>query len=371
MSIPDLPHDRRYDWKLVPDPRERMSIIDACHDQAMHLGVDKTLARIRQRYFWPRMASEVRKHIKHCVTCKETKAPNVATASPPGEPRITTHPWQIIALDFVGPLPRSKKQNQYILSVVDLFSKWIMLLPFRKIDSVSLCTALRDQWFFRNSIPEAVITDNATCFLSREFKNLLNRFDIRHWLNAKYHSQANPVERVNRTVNTAIRTYVKSDQKLWDTKLSEIETILNSSVHSSTTLTPYFTTHGYEMFWKGADHRLLPDENISLDERNARQKELFREITELVQRNLAKAHSEGQKRYNLRHRNFSQTYEIGQLVYRRNMKLSSAIENYNAKYGPQYLPARIKAKKGSSTYELEDMNGKSLGMWPATHLKPA
>lgn len=51
------------------------------------------------------------------------------------------------------------------------------------------------------------------------------------------------------------------------------------------------------------------------------------------------------------------------------MQQSSALDHYNAKYGPQYLPARVKSKKGSSSYELEDLDGKSLGVWPGIHLK--
>ncbi|KXJ68008.1 hypothetical protein RP20_CCG006674 [Aedes albopictus] len=236
---------------------------------------------------------------------------------------------------------------------------------------MTLCATLRDRWFFRNSVPEVVITDNASCFLSQEFRRLLQRFDIRHWLNSKYHSQANPVERVHRTINAAIRTYVREDQRLWDVKLSEIETVLNTSIHSATELTPFFTTHGYEMLVKGSDHRRGGDEGmLSPEDRSHRQTELYGKIRDLVVENLAKAHQECQKRYELRHRKFSKAFEVGQLVFRRNMKLSSAIDHYNAKYGPQFLPARVVGKKGSSSYELEDLDGKSLGVWPAAHLKP-
>lgn len=97
---------------------------------------------------------------------------------------------------------------------------------------------------------------------------------------------------------------------------------------------------------------------------------MFADINKLVKKNLEKAHREGQKRYDLRHRTYAKTLEVGQLVYRRNMKQSSAIEKYNAKYGPQYLPAKIVRKIGSASYELEDLEGKSLGVWPAAHLKP-
>lgn len=371
VTNPSETHDVRFDWKIVPHPKERVAIIRECHDDSMHPGVDRTLSRIRLRYFWPKMVTQIRDYISECTTCKETKAPNIALAPPMGEQRATTHPWQIIALDFIGPLPRSRKQNQYILSVVDLFSKWVMLVPFRKIDSDKLCQTLRDCWFFRNSVPEIVITDNATCFLSHHFRSLCRQFDVRHWLNSKYHSQANPVERVNRTVNAAIRTYVKTDQKQWDTKLSEVETVLNSSVHSATELTPFFTTHGHEMFQKGSDHRLGEEGgSLSVADRETRQTEMFNQIKSLVQENLKKAHEEGQKRYNLRHKTYAKPYEAGQLVFRRNLKQSRAIENYNAKYGPQYIPAKILRKIGTSSYEISDLDGKSLGVWPAAHLKP-
>lgn len=157
----------------------------------------------------------------------------------------------------------------------------------------------------------------------------------------------------------------------WDEKISEIETILNTSLHSATELTPFFTTHGYEMTLKGSDHRLgESDEIISPEERSVQQTELYGKICDLVKSNLGKAHKEGQKRYELRHRNFSKALEVGQLVYRRNMRMSNAIDHYNAKYGPLFLPARVTKKLGSSSYELEDLDGKSLGVWPAAHLKP-
>ena len=99
----------------------------------MHPGMDKTIVL------------DMRQYVGKSTTCKDAKAPNIGLASQLGKQRVTSHLWQIIAQDFIGPLPRSRNQNQYILSIVDLFSKWIMLIPFRKIDSESLCNALRDQ----------------------------------------------------------------------------------------------------------------------------------------------------------------------------------------------------------------------------------
>ncbi|XP_062709142.1 uncharacterized protein LOC134288395 [Aedes albopictus] len=193
--------------------------------------------------------------------------------------RQASRPWQIISIDYVGPLPRSRKGYQHLL--------------------------------------------------------------------------ANPVERVNRTINSAIRTYVREDQRLWDTKLPEIEMIINTSKHTSTGFTPYFITHGSELSESGNDHRLSRhDETPSEEEREK------------------EPHESSTKHYNLRSRRFSKSFSVGQLVYRKNMKPSSAAENYNSKYGPQYLPCKVKAKVGSSSYDLEDLAGKALGIWPAINLKP-
>ena len=168
------------------------------------------------------------------------------------------------------------------------------------------------------------------------------------------------MERVNRTINTAIRSYVKQDQRLWDTKLPEIELMLNTTTHSATGFTPFFITHGHELSERGSDYQLIRhNESLMEEEKESRRKEMFTKIYELVHRNLEKASESSRHNYNLRSRKFAKAFTVGQQVYRKNMKQSSAIDHYNSKYGPQYLPCRIKAIKGFN-----------LGIWPAVHLKP-
>ena len=371
ISVPDCPFDQRFEWKVIPTADEIPRILQQCHDDCFHPGQDKTLARIRQRFYWPKMATQIRAYVRQCATCKEVKAASVPLHPEMGNIRVATRPWQIISADFIGPLPRSRRGNQHILVIVDYFSKWVLIHPMKSVSSSSLCSVLRDQWFLRNSVPEILITDNGSSFLSKDFKELLNRFEITHWLNSRYHSQANPVERVNRTINAAIRTYVREDQRLWDTRLPEIEMILNTSVHSSTGFTPYFVTHGHEFSEAGTDHkRTRHDEALTPDQQEEKRKANFERIFQLVSRNLQKAHETSRHHYNLRHQKFAKSFREGQTVYRRNMKLSNAGENYNAKYGRQYLPCRVKRKVGTSSYELEDFRGKSLGIWPAAHIKP-
>ncbi|XP_055589797.1 uncharacterized protein LOC129741979 [Uranotaenia lowii] len=125
--------DHRFDWKIVVPEDHKQDILTAAHDQFMHQGAEKTLAKIRQQYYWPGMTKDVKSFIKKCQVCKEIKPPNTATTPLMGDMRTPTRPWEIIALDYIGPLPRSKSGKQYILVALDLFSKWVQMKAFPQI----------------------------------------------------------------------------------------------------------------------------------------------------------------------------------------------------------------------------------------------
>lgn len=62
--------------QVIPLPGRR-SILRYCHDERTsgHLGVHKTLARVRQRYYWPGLQQDVRQYVTGCDTCTKRKKP--------------------------------------------------------------------------------------------------------------------------------------------------------------------------------------------------------------------------------------------------------------------------------------------------------
>jgi predicted nucleic-acid-binding Zn-ribbon protein len=63
---------------------ERRNVLFQCHDSktSAHLGVRKTLEKIRQKYYWPGLQSDVRKYIAGCDFCNKRKAPLKNKKSP-------------------------------------------------------------------------------------------------------------------------------------------------------------------------------------------------------------------------------------------------------------------------------------------------
>lgn len=363
--------DYTFAWKICVPEDLRKEVLSQEHDHVFHPGYEKTIQRLKVRYYWPNMAKQTKRFVQACRTCKTCKPSSLATVPELGNARITNKPFQMLALDFIQNLPRSKSGSRHLLVLMDLFSKFTMLFPMRKIESREVCKVVENAWMRRYGTPEIIISDNASTFVGKEFNAMLARRGIRHWLNSRHHSQANPVERLNRTINACLRTYMQQDQRLWDSKISEVEEMINTTIHSSTGFTPYKVLYGHEKVLNGEEHRLEREEKeTTVEERDGVRKAFNEKVFKIIERNLHKSHEKVRKSYNLRHKKFGSTYQIGQKVYKRTFYQSSAADKFNAKYGALYIPCTIVAKRGTSSYELVDEAGKNLGVFSAVDLRP-
>lgn len=113
-------------WKLIVPNNQRNKFIQLNHDsqKSGHLGIYKTYHSLLSNYYWPGMQRDVYDYIKRCTVCTRYKP---LCRKPAGEmtkkPEINQY-WQMISIDFVGPLPRSTKGNIYILVITDYLSKF-------------------------------------------------------------------------------------------------------------------------------------------------------------------------------------------------------------------------------------------------------
>ena len=84
---------------------------------------------------------------------------------------------QLVAADFVGPLPTSNGFH-YLLVIVDCFSRFPEIYPVRDLTAKTLISKFRD-FFSRYGFPDAIITDRGSQFESKEFKDYLTNFEIK------------------------------------------------------------------------------------------------------------------------------------------------------------------------------------------------
>jgi transposase InsO family protein len=358
-----------YAWKLVVPPEQRAKILSAEHDEAAHQGFLKTFERIRLRYYWPRMAQEIRRYVAGCEVCKSAKPMTTCSTPPLGRPKLADVPWQLISVDYLGPLPRSKKGNTFLLVVVDWFSKFVILQPFRAAESKSLSIFMENEIFMKKGVPETIISDNGKQFVSKVFKDLLTKYEVNHWLNPSYHPQVNPAERVNKVIVSALKSYVGTDQTIWDQELPRIANAICTSVHDSSGFTPFFINHGREMTLSGKEHQTLRRlghvDPVQVEQNRIQH---FGKLNDTVKTNLHKAYETYSRRYNLRTRP-QVNYDVGNTVWRKNRQQSKKIDKFTSKLAPRYLKGTVSAVKGPNTYEINDQRGKRAGIFHACDLK--
>ena len=110
-------------------------------------------------------------------------------SSPPLAPlhpwKWPTRPWARLHLDFAGPF-----QGKNILIAIDAHSKWIEAVCTSSTASSCVIEELRTL-FAKLGLPEMVVTDNGTCFVSQEFEQFLQKNGIKHTTSAPYHPASN------------------------------------------------------------------------------------------------------------------------------------------------------------------------------------
>lgn len=362
-------------WKQVVPKGQRQEIISVAHNVATsaHAGVYKTYHRICERYYWPKLRSDVARYVKNCKICaaykSDQKGPRGLMTIPPSVCR----PWEVIATDLMGPFPRSTRGNQYILVVMDSFSKFSLVFPLRSATADVVARKIEEDVFLIYGVPRLLLCDNGPQYKSKQFRNLADEYGVKLRYNAFYHPQANPSERLNKTLKTMIAMYVSDNHRKWDVNLAKIACATRTAKHEATKESPFFINFGRHMILRG-DHfyRNLDLENDTRDftQESGIKQIGFRKLFEDVKKRLDKAAKKNERTYNLRRR--SEEFLQDQLVWKKNFTLSDASKFYTSKLAPKFVgPYRIKKRVSPWTYELVDNSGKSLGVWNAKDLKPA
>lgn len=329
-------------WKLYVPTGLRKGVMYSAHDSptSAHGGVGKTLESIRRHFYWPGMATEIRKYVLSCDLCKTSKAPTYALRTPMGQMVETERPFQRIYVDLIGPFPRTRKGNTGILIVLDHFSKFTFLKPLRKFTSTLIIEFLKANIFDCFGVPETAVSDNGSQFTSKEFTNFLTKYGIRHTRTAVYSPQSNASERVNRSINEALRSFVRKDQRSWDLYISSINSALRNGLHQSVGESPYHIVFGQNITTHGSDYGLLRNLGL-LAEGSAKltREDEFAIIREAINAKLKQACDKNVRSYNLRARKGE--FQVGQEVVRRNFAQSNLQKHLTQNLPREALKLRL------------------------------
>src|SRR5258705_4388911 len=224
------------------DPQLCHDIVHAHHDSVMtgHPGWWKTLELVSHNYWWPGISCYVASYMAGCDVCNCCKSFPMQKVGKLTPNQIPTCHWEVISVDTIGELPESKGYNA-ILVAVDRLSKCIHAIPtITMVDSTGVARLFLEHVWRHHRLPEAVISDRGSAFISNFSRELATLLDIRLTPSTAYHPQMDgQKEQVNQEIEAYLWVFVSHRQDDWADCLPLAKFAYNNCVHSATCHTPF------------------------------------------------------------------------------------------------------------------------------------
>lgn len=222
----------------------RKTVWKAAHQGPLagHQGAHKTRQKIATYFYWPQLSKDVARWTKSCHDCQTVNKTRDRRAPQQRMP-IIENPWTRIAIDIVGPLPRTKRGNRFILTVMDFSSRYPEAFPMRRVDAPSVCDNLI-QLFSRFGLPQELLSDNGSNFVSRVTEGLLDHLGVQHIKCSPYRPQTNGMIERWHSVLKRMLGKLEDTEAEWDKLLPLVLFAYRDTPHSATGYTPFQIVFG-------------------------------------------------------------------------------------------------------------------------------
>lgn len=335
-------HGRRW---VVPKPCI-WQIIKANHDDIGHFSLDKSLERIKDKYWFPNMKKIVSKYIKNCINCIYFKNLH---GKKPGKlfpiPKYA-RPFHTLHIDHVGPFVKTTKNNTHLFAVVDSFTKFVFISPVRNTTTRAVINEL-DNIFKIFGNPKRIVCDSGTAFTSTFFNNYCKGKSIRLHIIATAMPRGNgQVERYNQTILEALRSMgADMEDNKWDESIPKIQQGINSTINKTTFTVPSEILFGYRI-QTDSDKIISDDDEQVIDVTALRKK---------ADSNIQKAALKQKEGFDKK-RKEAKLYNVGDLVV---IKIpSQSNDGKSTKLLPIFKgPFQVIQSLGNDRYKVADMRG--------------
>ena len=227
---------------VLPQTFRKRTVI-ACHDKFGHLGMDKTLVLLQERFFWPKMNDDVRTHIRSCARCMRFKQPPELA---PMEMTETSYPLELVHMDFLtigskkGPV-----KEIHVLVVMDHFTRYAQCYITTNQTTRTVAETFYNGFLVHYGWPERLHSDQGGGFESFLIKDLCTIANVTKSRTTPYHPEGNAqAERFNQTLIKMLGTLDPEIKGKWQDWVSTMTHAYNCTRCETTGFSPYFLMFG-------------------------------------------------------------------------------------------------------------------------------
>ncbi len=234
--------------------RHRLMVPDTCRYRILynhhgaplmaHPGRNKVTALITSKFYWPGMTADIKRWLGACLACQRRKTPRPLNAAPL-QPILRRRPFQLIGMDFYGPLPETTDGNRYILTMIDIFTRWPIAVPVPDRKASTVARAIYEHLVCVHGCPKAIYTDRGAEFITPGMTILCETLGIAKVATTGYQPQANGhVERFHQWIGRMMTIMANDKKDDWDLYISACLFAYRISTNESTGYSPFELVYG-------------------------------------------------------------------------------------------------------------------------------
>jgi hypothetical protein len=229
-------------------PELRSVILKEMHNEpyAGHSENHKTVSAIKSQYYWPDMKREIVEYMAKCLECQRVKAEHRHLDGLLHPLPILEWKWEVVTIDFITGFPRTSKQHDTIIVVVDKLTKAAHFIPMKTTHKATNVVDIYMREVARlHGVPKTIVSDRDPKFTSKFWKGLFKGFRTNLNFNIAYHLESDgQTERVNQVIEDMLRMYVTDKPSKWEYYLHLVEFAYKNGYQASLKMSLFEALYG-------------------------------------------------------------------------------------------------------------------------------
>ena len=214
-------------FKLITTPDKETGLLavpEICADKIItlyhtslfvgHQGVVKTYLTINDKFFIPGLAHYLRSYIKGCHTCQIVKTDKQPTRQLQPRIYLNYRPLSRLSMDLKV-MPRSQKGYKFILCIIDEVTNYLITVPIFQAKSEEVGEALIENVISKYCIPDCIIMDQDSAFMSSLMNFLFKKFEIKVKMVAPYNHQSLQAEHGIKSLSNILKKHLVEKGQMW------------------------------------------------------------------------------------------------------------------------------------------------------------
>lgn len=241
----------------------------------------------------------------------------------------TAHrPFEKLIMDCVGPIAESRNGCKFMVTFQCDLSKYATAVATSNITAFTVAQAFVEHVVCKHGLPEVLLSDNGTNFVSSMFQEVCKTLKITHITATVAHpATVGAVERYHKTLATYLRIYTDKEKDSWDEWLPYALFVYNTTKHNSTKYTPHFLVYGFDVEIP-SNLKVNPNPIYNYENYASILRNRLKTAHELAKQNILASKEHNKKYYD--RKKHPENFSVGDMVLVLN-------ENKNHKFEELYL----------------------------------